>query len=292
MRARYPDIDGHVERGGTKIFYEVYGEAGPTILLMPTFPIAHSRMWKAQVPYLARAFRVVPFDPRGNGRSDRPRAPEAYTDDEFVADTLAVMDETGTDRAILVALCTGTRWSIETAATHPDRVVGIVAIAPGVPFLSPPHEFRAKAAATFDQVVDESEGGSAKENRHYWLRDFPGWVGYHSGEVFMVPEPHSSKLMEDLVSWGLETDAETLLNLHDAPGGELFPETEEEAVDLCRRVRCPMLVIHGPLDRCQPVARAERLAEITGARLVILEGAGHAPMGRHPVVVNLLIREF
>jgi predicted glycosyltransferase len=90
----------------------------------------------------------------------------------------------------------------------------------------------------------------------------------------------------------LDTDVETLLALHDAPGGDLFPASEEEAVALCRRVRCPMLIVHGTLDRCQPVTRAERLAEITGGRLVILEGAGHAPMGRHPVVVNRLIKEF
>jgi pimeloyl-ACP methyl ester carboxylesterase/predicted glycosyltransferase len=292
MRARYPDSDGFVERDGTKLFYEVYGDWEPTILLMPTFPICHSRMWKAQIPYLARSHRLVTFDPRGNGRSDRPRTPEAFADDEFVADTLAVMDETGIDRAVLVALCTGARWSIETAANHPERVQGIVALAPGVPFLSPPHDVRARAAATFDDVVDESEGWSAKENRHYWLRDFPGWVAYHSGEVFMVPEPHSTKLVEDLVSWGLETDAETLLLFHDGPDGSLFPASEEAAVALCERVRCPMLIVHGTLDRCQPIARAERLAEITGGRLVVLEGAGHAPMGRHPVLVNLLIKGF
>ena len=85
MRARDPDRDGYVERDGVKLFYEVFGTGEPAILLMPTFPIAHSRMWKAQIPYLARSHRVVTFDPRGNGRSDRPRTPEAYTDDEFVA---------------------------------------------------------------------------------------------------------------------------------------------------------------------------------------------------------------
>ena len=292
VRAREPDADGYVERDGVKLFYEVYGEGSPTILLMPTYPIVHSRMWKAQIPYLARHYRVVTFDPRGNGRSDRPRDPRAYSDDEYVADTISVMDGTGTDRAILVALCTGSRWSIETAAVHPDRVLGIVALGPGVPFLAPPHPFRAKAAETFEQVVDDGEGWAAKENRRYWMRDWPGWVEYHSGSVFMLPEQHSTKLYEDLVEWGLETDAETLLIMRDGPSGELFPETQEQAEELCRRVRCPLLIIHGTEDRCQPLARAERLAEITGGRLVILEGAGHGPFGRHPVVVNRLIREF
>src|SRR5438552_15195865 len=89
MRARYPDTDGYVERDGVKVFYEVYGDGEPTILLMPTWPIVHSRFWKGQIPYLARHFRVVTFDARGNGRRDRPRHAVAYTDDENVADATA-----------------------------------------------------------------------------------------------------------------------------------------------------------------------------------------------------------
>src|SRR6202030_2964629 len=54
MRARYPDQEGFVERDGVKIFYEVFGTGEPTVLLLPTWSIVHSRIWKAQVPYLAR----------------------------------------------------------------------------------------------------------------------------------------------------------------------------------------------------------------------------------------------
>ena len=77
-RAMYPDSEGYVERDGVQTFYEVYGEGRPTYVLLPTWSIVHSRFWKAQIPYLARHFRVVTFDGRGNGRSDRPQSPEAY----------------------------------------------------------------------------------------------------------------------------------------------------------------------------------------------------------------------
>ena len=75
MRARYPDVEGFVERDGVRVAYEVYGEGEPTILFVPTWHIIHSRFWKLQIPYLARHGRVVTFDPRGNGRSDRPTTP-------------------------------------------------------------------------------------------------------------------------------------------------------------------------------------------------------------------------
>src|SRR6266536_3250745 len=110
MRARYPDADGYVERDGVKVFYEVFGQGEPTILLLPTWSIIHSRVWKMQVPYLARHYRVVTFDGRGNGRSDRPVTAAAYADDEFVADALAVMDATDTERAVIVGVSMGGRW--------------------------------------------------------------------------------------------------------------------------------------------------------------------------------------
>ena len=74
-RASYPDADGYVERDGVRTFYEVYGQGEPTVLLLPTWSIVHSRFWKMQVPYLARHHRVVVFDGRGNGKSDRPPLP-------------------------------------------------------------------------------------------------------------------------------------------------------------------------------------------------------------------------
>ena len=49
-------------------------------------------MWKAQIAWFARRHTVLAFDPRGNGRSDRPTDPAAYADDEFIADAIAVLD--------------------------------------------------------------------------------------------------------------------------------------------------------------------------------------------------------
>jgi pimeloyl-ACP methyl ester carboxylesterase len=92
VRALYPDIEGYVARDGVKTFYEVFGEGEPTGLLLPTWSIIHSRHWKMQVPYLARHCRVVTFDGRGNGRSDRPTEAGAYAESEFAADAIAAID--------------------------------------------------------------------------------------------------------------------------------------------------------------------------------------------------------
>jgi len=132
-RARYPDESGHVDRDGIRVFYEVYGSGEPTILFLPTWSIIHSRCWKMQIPYLARHCRVITFDPRGNGHSDRPEEPGGYDEAKFVADALAVLDATATERAIVVGFSMGSQRALLLAANHPERVEGMVFIGPALP---------------------------------------------------------------------------------------------------------------------------------------------------------------
>src|SRR5215207_11014 len=132
-RARYPDAEGFAERDGVRLFWERYGDGETTVFLLPTWTIIHSRFWKAQIPYLARHFRVVTFDGRGNGRSDRPREPAAYAATEFVADSLAVLDATGTDRAVVAGLSMGGAYVLMLAGDHPERVLGGVYLGASLP---------------------------------------------------------------------------------------------------------------------------------------------------------------
>jgi pimeloyl-ACP methyl ester carboxylesterase len=282
MRAREPDQTGYVDRDGVKIFYEVFGDGEPTLLLLPTWSIVHSRHWKAQVPYLSRHYRVVTFDGRGNGRSDSPEGAEAYTPFEIAGDALAVMDAVGVDRAVLVSLSLGASWSLILAAFHPERVSGAALIAPATPF-GPSHAERSLHA--FDDELDTDEGW-AKYNRHYWERDYEGFLDFFFGQMFT--EPHSTKQIEDCVGWGLETEPGTLADTSralEACGRESFRT-------VCERVRCPVLAIHGDDDSIRPHAQSAALVEVTGGRLVTIEGGGHGPHTRDPVAVNHLISDF
>ena len=281
-RARYPDDSGYVERDGVRVYYEVYGSGEPNVLLLPTWSVVHSRHWKMQIPYLARHCRVVAFDGRGNGRSDRPQDAAAYDEREFAADALAVMDETATERAMIVGFSLGAQRGLLLAAEHPDRVDGAVFVGPA--FTGGGEPLPERTVYDFDTEHDTDEGW-AKHNRFHWLRDYRDWVEFFMSKMFT--EPHSTKPIEDAVGWGLETDAETMIATQEGPG-----LTPEEMRALCTRVRCPVLVIHGSDDAITSVTRGAALAEQTGGELVVLEGSGHAPHIRDPVKVNLLLREF
>ena len=281
MRARQPDTVGVIERDGVRVGYEVFepldgGPGRPTLVLLTSWAIVHMRQWKLQVPALARRFRVVTVEGRGNGAADRPKHPGAYADRELVADAVAVMDAVGVDRAVLVGLSMGGRHALQLAAWYPDRAAGVVTVGTAFPWPLPPG---------FDEVRDSYEGWE-KANRHYWLADYRGWVEFFMSKVFS--EPHSTKQWEDGVGYGLETDAETLL--HTVPG--IVAPTDADAEEVCRAVRCPVLVVHGERDEIVPYAIGAQVAEWTGGTLVTVPDGGHAMPMRDPVRFTLLVREF
>jgi pimeloyl-ACP methyl ester carboxylesterase/predicted glycosyltransferase len=278
-RACYPGETGVVERDGVQLHYEVYGSGEPTVLLLPTWSILHSRHWKMQIPYLARHCRVVTFDGRGNGASDRPAT--GYDEHAFAADALAVMDATATERASIVSLSLGAQWGLLLAAEQPQRIDRAVFICPALPLGDPPP---GRVSHPWDEELSTDEGW-AKYNRHYWLRDYAGFLEFFFAQMFT--EPHSTKPIEDCVGWGLDTTPETLVATALADGLD-----EEGTRALCGRVRCPVLVIQGSDDSITGAGRGVAFADAIGGELVLLEGSGHGPHVRDPVKVNLLLRDF
>jgi pimeloyl-ACP methyl ester carboxylesterase/predicted glycosyltransferase len=284
MRARAPDQRGSITRDGVRVAYDVYGERDePTILLLPTWSIVHAGHWKFQVPVLARHYRVITIDGRGNGRSDRPLDPAAYAAREFVADAVAVLDATGTDRAVIAGVSLGGARAALMAARHPDRVLGAALIAPAIGWLSPDPD---RVGYSFTDELDENEGW-ALYNQHAWRRDYRKFLAFFWATVF--PEPHSTKHVEDVTGWSLETDPEVLIATAMAPSAV---SSREEMEALIRAIRCPVLLVHGTDDAVIPSHRSEAISDLTGGDLLLIRGGGHCPQAREPVAVNRALLAF
>jgi len=287
VRARSPEREGFAERGGIKIHYEIFGEGPQTVLLLPPWAIGHSRVWKLQVPYLAHHFRVVTYDAPGNGLSDRPHDPKDYTDWKRVADAIAVMEATETERAIIVGICTEAWTATLLAGEHPQAAQGLVFFSPVSPYGESLPE---REANSFDDVLESHEGW-AKENRHYWLSNYRDFLEFFFAQA--AYEPHSTKQIEDSVGYGLQTDPKTLIATVDAPEylATLRPD-DPEVAELYRKIECPVLVIHGDCDKLVSPTRGAAVAAVTGADFVMIEGGGHLVWARQPVRINLLLRDF
>jgi pimeloyl-ACP methyl ester carboxylesterase len=315
VRARLPDHEGYVERDGVQVYYEIHGDAGTTLMLMPGWGLP-SRAWKAQIPYLARHFRVIAYDPRGTGRSDRPVGPAMYALHEHTADVVAIMDAAGVRSAVMVGKSRGAQTALTLAVDHSERVDAVIFAAPMIP-LSPwlPLDsiwsfFEEPRARRRQRIAARASLGGTRQftlsrdlrrfarrinvldaagrfSRQSMLDDFDGFAQWFVTKI-VATDPHSTKQTDDLLGWLTSTGPQALA---DAFMGDCIREPEP-ARALCERISCPVLVIHGERDLTVPFAWGEAVASLTRGRLLAVPGAGHLPGGRYPVVVNLAIREF
>jgi pimeloyl-ACP methyl ester carboxylesterase len=282
MRALEPDHQGFVDHDGLSIGYEVFGAGDPTVLLLPTWTIIHSRFWKMQVPYLSRRNRVVTYDGPGNGRTGRTTDPERFSTDAEVGNAIAVLDAVGVDRAVVVGYSDGGKFGARMAQFHPDRVSALLLIAPNLGLDEPLPE-RASIKEKFFEPYPENAHGWEKFNAGYWRDHYDDFARFFIGKVFS--EPYSTKHWDDGVAWALETTGAVL-------EAEMRRPADPDPLEVALGVKCPVLLIHGTDDRIIPYQGSVRAAEVMEASLLTMVGSGHGPHLRDPVPVNLALREF
>ena len=253
------------------------------VALLPTWSIVHSRHWKFQVPYLARHHRVITFDGRGCGLSDRPRGAAAYTHLEFAADTIAVLDATGVEQAVLVAFSCGD--AVGSAGRPPITPPASSASWRSARPSRWPRCIAERTVHPFDEPIESHRGLGQVQPALLGprLRGLP--------DLLRRQVVHRATLDEGdrgLRGMGARDRPGDLADAHhglDACGRESMRA-------VCERVRQPVLVIHGDEDAIRPYAAGVALAEVTGGSLVTVAGGGHAPHCRDPVLVNRALREF
>jgi pimeloyl-ACP methyl ester carboxylesterase/predicted glycosyltransferase len=259
-----PASDGFVERDGVHTYYAVWGEQGAVIVFAPIYQGVHMGMLKANVPYLSRYFRVVTIDLRGNGRSDRPMDPAAYSFDHFYADMLAVLDHLHIERLAIIGISSAAMTAIRLAAEQPERVSHLITV-----------------GGEFEWRAFESE-------RVPYLERMRNDYMAHVDTFFdwMFPEPHSTKQYEDAVLYGWATTGETLACATARWAGNSVRE-------LTALVNAPTLIIHGTLDRFISYELGLELHRlIPHSQMLTVEGGAHAPFVRDPVVFNRAVRDF
>ena len=287
MRAKLPNKEGFVERDGVRIHYEVYGQGCQTMVFLPPWSIVHSRIYKAQLPYFSERFRCIAFDARGNGRSDRPDDVAAYSLANCVADALAVMDAADAGQAIAVGLSFGGLLACVLAAYHPERVKAAI-LAGTTAVIGPTHKHMSQRHFMARQECPDGKPvGWNKYNRAHWLADYPDFAEHFIRSIFT--EPHSTRQIEEGIAWAGDTDGPVLVKTVEA---RTIVPPFDVTESMYRRIRCPVLAIHGDNDQIQPHARGKLVAELTGAEFVTIADGGHNPLGRVPAKCNSLINDF
>jgi len=248
---------------GTRIAWRRYGEAGRSIVFVPTWNLVDARVVGYQVAALEPLATVVTYDPRGSGESDRPAS--GYDFPLHAADALAVIGATGVEDAAVVNASRGLNAAVLLAAEHPQRVTRLAAVAPYMrlePDPEPPDPARLER----------------------WRDDWPGFIVPFMHAVFT--EPNSAQLIEEMVDIGLDASPEVVA----------AQELELDWVTPARllgHIECPTLIVHGEDDVPVPLETARAVAgELPNTRLVLIPGGGHRPDIRSPELVNPILLEF
>ncbi|MBA2451718.1 MAG: alpha/beta fold hydrolase, partial [Chloroflexia bacterium] len=194
---------------------------------------------------------------------------------------IGLLDHLGIQQAAVMGLSLGGAFGLWMAACYPERVeraVLIGTVRPGWAYAED---------SSFWEERDTYEGWQ-KRNAHYWRADFQGWLDFFFHQV--CSEPHSTKLIDDFISWAQETTPEILIST--VINADLMPAIAS-IEDAAMQVQCPVLLIHGTDDRIADFAVARRLVELRpDFQMLQMEDSGHAPHGHDPVRVNEAISHF
>ncbi len=247
-----------------KIKWESVGAGSPLLLIQG---LGYGRWgWEPILPGLAARHRVVSFDNRGIGESDKPAGP--YTAAQMAEDARQVLDEAGIDRAHVLGASLGGMIAQELAVAAPERVDRLVlcCTTPGGPATVPMPEVTMRLFAEAPSLAPEVA-----------LRRFV------ENALGADPPP---ELVDELFARRVANPPDPAGWQAQAAAGMGFEGVEAE-------IAAPTLILGGTADNVVDHRNAQVLADrIPGARVEVLEGAGHLFFWEQPGESVRIINEF
>jgi pimeloyl-ACP methyl ester carboxylesterase len=251
---------GTVDSGGEEIYYELV-ERDPSL---PTIVLTHGAggmhtVWFQQVVALADEYRVVTWDARGFGNSTYRTG--THGAQASSADLGAVLDATGTDRAHLVGQSMGGWWVTTFALAHPTRVRSL--------------------------TLTNTVGG-------LWTDDLYAHFTEYARNARPDPPVVGGHPALGTTSGSHAFLYQQLNTFHSPPLADVLPALvgTRYAHDDVRALGIPVLVITGSEDPIFAAPYIRRSAELLGAEIVEIEGAGHSPYWERPAEFNAALTSF
>jgi DNA-binding SARP family transcriptional activator/pimeloyl-ACP methyl ester carboxylesterase len=241
---------------GVSVAYQVAGEGPLDILSIPGYIHHLDIWWNAPTDRLVRTLtsmgRLIVFDKRGIGLSDRP---ESVDVDGWTRDALAVLDACGSERTVLFGVSAGALTALQLAARYPERVAAVVLFGGYARHL---------VASDYDAGHDPAIVESYAQNL------FPKWG---TGVALSSAAPSLSHDPDVRAYWARYQR----LSASPAAARRFFDAVNHADVrSVLGDVRAPTLVVHAERDLLVPVAMGRYIADhVEGAELVVLDSDVH-----------------
>lgn len=227
---------------GTRLNYVVAGEGAPIMLVGGKTSSIDGAWWR-YIPALAERLKVIAFDNRGAGESDKPKSP--YSTTLMAEDALTVLHAAGESSAHLFGISLGGMILQQLALRHPDAVRSLILGA-----TSCGGEPLSTAEVAVPELADHPLRRFANLYDARFILDHADWVAEDAKHFGKMP-------------------------LHAIVGQDQAARSHN-VCDRLAEIRQPVLILHGRQDRMVPPARGEELARrLPSARLEILDQAGH-----------------
>lgn len=260
-------------------YYEFYGEGEPLVLISGTG--SSGEHWKIfQIPDLSKHFRVMTWDHRGTGRSDKPDI--HYSTRMFAQDCVNLMRTLGIERAHIMGHSMGGRVAQWVAIDHPKCIGSLILSGTG-PGTADDDQYYERGVP-YETLIELLEKGFERYMLEHWGSEFmfpPEFVRKNPQAVKRFQEGHLNH----------PTPLNTYLR-------HVIARQEHETRHLLHKIDCPTLVVCGGGDRVASgtgnhVRSSEALAQgIKGAQLVLVEGGNHGYLRQMPEKANAIYIEF
>jgi 3-oxoadipate enol-lactonase len=243
-----------VKVGDINIYYEVHGEGEPLVLIMGLG--GNTTRWFHIMPVFSQEYRVIAFDNRGAGQSDKPDIP--YTMEMMADDIADLLDTINIDSAHIFGISLGGMIAQHFALRHPQRVTSLIL---GCTRCGGQHS-----------IMDDQGSGNVLDPQRLWT---------------MTPEERARDMLPTLWSQEFIDNNPEIVEEHIAlsienpidPTGyirQLQAANSHDTYDRLPEIKVPTMVIAGDADLLIPAGNSVILASrIPGAELVILPKMGH-----------------
>jgi pimeloyl-ACP methyl ester carboxylesterase len=254
---------------GIALYYEVHGKGEPLLMIMGLG--ANATNWDAQIPALSREYRVIVFDNRGAGRSEKPL--DAYSMPQMADDAAALLDKLQIASAHVFGMSMGGMIAQELVLRHPGRVRSLVlgaTMAGGSGAVHP-------SPATIQQFVT--------------LAGAPMAEAVETGLGLFYSEAYIAANRKQLIARAMK-NLPLMAPAH-ALQKQAMAVLSFNAQPRLRQIGSPTLLLHGTSDRIVPFPNSAVLLQgIAGSRLIDYPGAGHGFIMEHADAVNAAVLEF
>ena len=262
-----------IKTNGIEIYYELHGAGQPLVLISG---LGYSLwQWHRMVPFLAGRFRVLTFDNRGVGKSDKPAGP--YTAGMLAADTVGLIEGLGLKQAVVMGHSMGGFIAQAIALGHPQVIEKLILCSTN--FGGPNHVPITHEAM---QVLgDVSSDPLTRFRNGLIVSTSPGWL------------EKNPEIIQAWIDWRLANPIEPApYQAQFAIGLGLLPEEAAFEKQLSQ-LNVPTLILFGADDKVVPPENAALLAEkIADSRTIIFPNAGHFFPIEIPEIASQAVIEF